>query len=370
MNVKRIVYVRCFSSSFFLLMSDRAPDLKFVTEETLYPGSLLPDLHLADNLSFDLRVYVLRCKPHIIGGPFCYYVGLARKGELGERIRSHVDGVGAAFTKANPPLGIEYVWPASNRAVEAYVFFALMERLPESAAIMGRLGGWAQVYASPNTTATAALREQKRILDNRCIHCGGRGHYIIDCPSRRVGDPARVAPLQHIAPRPAAPSLPLQTSEPIDPLMPLPSRSEAGGVQCANLATSSGNRVPVTSLPVEQTTPSRAVPSAHHMTDDMKFESFCGRHGLTFDDSGWILLAPFVKAVGESKGHVNRFVSADSDCPKKLWLTGPRKTHIPVEHRDWKRAVGRGGGNAGGLYYCRKTFLKKVLLQRYPHKAS
>ena len=37
-----------------------------------------------------------------------------------------------------------FLFPAANRAVEAYVFHALMTELPEDAFTSGRVGGWTQ----------------------------------------------------------------------------------------------------------------------------------------------------------------------------------------------------------------------------------
>ena len=301
--------------------------LKSASSRSLFAGTLLPDLHLSDNLSLPYRVYVLRCAPQILGGPFTYYCGLTE--DIVARLADHANGKGATFTDRNKPLDLVYLWPAANRAVEAYVFAAMMTVLPEESMSGSRLGGWTQTAASANNSSVTQMVEEWRMVNNVCLRCSQTGHQARDCKF-------------------AAPSM---ARVPI-----LPTLVVSPSVR--NVAPA-----PTESAPV------RPEPRGPPQSDDAKFDTFCRRHSLECEEAGWMALPSFVAAIGESKGHVDRYVDPDSDSPNKLWLLGPRKMRKPCEGRDWKRAHSkRGGGRGKGVYYCKKTFLKQVLLERYPHK--
>ena len=76
--------------------------------------------------------------------PFCYYVGITPEEEARKRLTAHfAQTADCLYTATRKPLEIELLWPAPNRATEAYVFFAMVEKLPLDAVTSGRLGGWA-----------------------------------------------------------------------------------------------------------------------------------------------------------------------------------------------------------------------------------
>ena len=301
---------------------------KSATNQSLLAGSLLPDMHISSDLSLPYRVYVLRCAPQILGGPFTYYCGLTE--DIVARLAEHENGTGAAFTDGNKPLDLVYLWPAANRAVEAYVFAAMMTVLPEEAIAGSRLGGWIQTSASAKSSSASQMVEQWRMVNNVCLRCSKPGHQARNCKS-------------------AAASM---ARAPI-----LPTAVAKGPVRNATIP------------PIEAAS-GRSAPKSSPQSDDAKFDAFCRRYSLECEEAEWMPLPPFVAALGESKGHVERYVDPASDSPKKLWLLGPRKIRKPCEGRDWKKAHSkRGGGGGKGVYYCKKTFLKQVLLERYPHKA-
>ena len=149
-----------------------------------FTGPNAPSLNLGETGVFEYVVYVLRCKPQILGGPFTWYVGRVPRLKLAVRMKQHMAGSGADYTATNKPLLVEALYPAACRSVEAYAFFAMMERLPANAIDYGRLGGWTQTRPSPSATCKLLLREQKRMLSDSCLACGSSNHKVKDrcCP--------------------------------------------------------------------------------------------------------------------------------------------------------------------------------------------
>ena len=109
--------------------------LEDVTHESKFLGSFVPSLGLVGDIDSDWLVYVLRCRPQILGGSFTWYVGLVPADEdaVTQRMIGHKAGTAAGFTAANPPIHVELIHHVANPAAEAYVFFALMSKLPEGA---------------------------------------------------------------------------------------------------------------------------------------------------------------------------------------------------------------------------------------------
>ena len=118
---------------------------------TLFCGPFAPKLGLSEDGSAEFRIYLLRCAPQITGGPFCWYVGLCHRSQLRRRVEAHFVGKGADFTLAHQPSQVELVWPAREKAAEAFLFFAMVAKLPQAAVTGGRVGGWTQTRpkASP-----------------------------------------------------------------------------------------------------------------------------------------------------------------------------------------------------------------------------
>ena len=80
--------------------------------------SPVPDLGLNECLSFPLRVYVLGCEGA------CYYVGIAPKEKIGDRILEQFGGA-THFCEKHPPQEVLCVWPAASEAIEAAMFFGM-----------------------------------------------------------------------------------------------------------------------------------------------------------------------------------------------------------------------------------------------------
>ena len=163
-----------------------------VAECTCHSSSFIPDLGLPRSVTLPFRVYVIRCKPQTLGGPFCYYVGLVGKEKLADRFERHSSGLGAGFTRENMPEGLVFLWPAAHRALEAYLYAFLLEKLPEDAVLRHvRLGGWTQTLARkplPNDSH-ARLQLEWRMVNDRCLTCGQQGHYSRDCGKKAPPPP-------------------------------------------------------------------------------------------------------------------------------------------------------------------------------------
>ena len=156
------------------------PTWDTVTEETAYRGPCMPkDLGLKGGpeelRSYETRVYVLRCQPRYENGPFTWYVGCAGKSKLSARLKTEIlqNDSAADFCKQNKPVCIEFIWPAVSPAVEAYVYYALLERLGADAAAKGRIGGWTQTQATPDNFGKLVIERDRRMLVGCCLGCGG-----------------------------------------------------------------------------------------------------------------------------------------------------------------------------------------------------
>ena len=98
-----------------------------INGSSVVSGPLVPHLGLSCCLDAPFRVYVLECVHHLGGLVPALYVGIERADGVGGRIRSHFQGQGAHFTQVNKPSRVQLIWPATSRAVEAYVFYALLQ---------------------------------------------------------------------------------------------------------------------------------------------------------------------------------------------------------------------------------------------------
>ena len=132
-----------------------------VNPDRVFRCNFLPELGLEPDLAFPFRVYVLLCRADF-NWPYSYYVGIAPRDEVVKRIGDHRQrrgaGFDADFTAANPPLSVLFLYPAATRAMESYVYSAIMTQLPENAITNGRLGGWTQT--SPRSSLTEETRRQ------------------------------------------------------------------------------------------------------------------------------------------------------------------------------------------------------------------
>ena len=133
----------------------------------------------------DYRIYLLKCKPQIVGGPFSWYAGCEHKSEIVKRLRKQFNGLGADYTQQYEPLSIDLIMPCPTRAAEAYLFYAVMEARPLAAVVAGRLGGWTQTRPKPSETCKLMLQDSWRMLKGVCLCCGGNdGHVTKTCPNK------------------------------------------------------------------------------------------------------------------------------------------------------------------------------------------
>ena len=147
-----------------------------------------PDLHMPlDDPHADSVVYLLRCAPQMLSAPFTWYVGRAKRSKLATRMKKHLAGAASDFTAENKPLFLEALYPAPLRSVEAYAYFAMMDKLSVHAITAGRLGGWTQTRPKPSQLCSLLLREQKRMVSDTCMACGSSEHFAGDiiCPRRK-----------------------------------------------------------------------------------------------------------------------------------------------------------------------------------------
>lgn len=153
-------------------MSETEPT---ITAQSAFSTRGMPDLGLDKNLEAEFRVYVLLCADGYL------YVGLAHKSWVGRRIQAHFDGNGSHFTQSFKPSKVCLVWPAQTRAVEAYVYFALLETVGEDRC--KRVGGWTQTSSKLSPLVHLQVKEARRGLEGTCFNCGGN-HYADKCPGR------------------------------------------------------------------------------------------------------------------------------------------------------------------------------------------
>ena len=83
-------------------------------------------------------------------------------------------------------------------------------------------------------------------------------------------------------------------------------------------------------------------------------------------DVAFVLHAPLdasLLALGLSVNNEQRYLTATTEYPRKLWRLGARQEFL-VELRDWQMLQGRKGGGyrKRGGYDVKKRFLKKLVL--------
>ena len=163
------------------------PNYTRVTERTVFRAThQIPYLGLALDESFGFRVYALECQPAKGDtGPYIY-VGIAHKDNIGKRIRveweqkrSNCGERAADYCMQHKPKRVLLVWPAPNRAVEAYVYFALLALQSDKGRVHS-LGGWAQTSVNPSRLQLQQYEQGRRLLRCRCFNCGG-SHLVYEC---------------------------------------------------------------------------------------------------------------------------------------------------------------------------------------------
>ena len=137
--------------------------LEEVNAQTVFAGSLVPDLGLKGDVEDEFRAYVLQAGDK-------YYCGVEERRFLKQRLNKQLHGKGADWNKKHKPLGVAYVMPVPHRAAEAYVFFALLAKLPAKS--LERLGGWVQTSVNPSPLARLLAQEARRNVLSKCFTCG------------------------------------------------------------------------------------------------------------------------------------------------------------------------------------------------------
>ena len=221
----------------------------------------------------------------------------------------------------------------------------------EGIIVGGHVGGWVQTFPTSRfgKQPQEQMRRDFRMVTGRCLICGSADHKAKEHSKK-----------PHLSQR--APTIPHASQS---SARPISSVSTLARTAAQPSATPSSAR------------PALARPAVALPTDDQLYDLwFTGsnpsKRDLSLDlvDDAWLPMVQVLKALGEkSSNNAKRYLSADSDCPKKLWRVGVRPT-LGVENRDWKTMMRpRGGGGArGGGIVVRKTFLKKVVLAKYRHR--
>ena len=143
-----------------------------VSAKTVFQGSLVPDLGLRGGPDDEFAVYVLQSGDK-------YYVGVVERRFLKVRLAKHAEGRGAHWNKVHVPDGVAYVMPVPHRAAEAYVFFALLAKMPAKS--LQRLGGWTQTAVNPSPLARMLAQEAHRNIRGSCFSCGSETHLQWEC---------------------------------------------------------------------------------------------------------------------------------------------------------------------------------------------
>ena len=101
------------------------PDWRKVNWKTQRHGPRVPKLGLEGGQAalarMPHRVYVIRCAPARINGPFVFYVRISIEDRIGERLREEfeLESTCADFLRHHQLLQLELVWPLENKAAEA-----------------------------------------------------------------------------------------------------------------------------------------------------------------------------------------------------------------------------------------------------------
>ena len=143
-----------------------------VDANTVFPGSLVPDLGLSGHPDDDYRVYVLASGDK-------YYVGAEERRFLRKRLLKQAEQRGAHWNKVYKADGVAYVMPVEHRAAEAYVYYALLAQLPANS--VEKLGGWTQTSTSLSPLAKLLCQEARRNVIGACFTCGSKEHFAYEC---------------------------------------------------------------------------------------------------------------------------------------------------------------------------------------------
>ena len=323
-----------------LLMSQ---DLR---SDTSHRTEFMRGFDLPFDRALDFRVYVLRCAQPGQLSVRAYYVGFALKGDLLDRLCKHFDQHedSAAFTKTNKPLGVEFLWPARNRAAEAYLFYFLAEKFDKEDSVLKHVlvGGWTQTAAKPlGATDYNRVQREYRMLKGRCLECGRAGHLARRCPTLLAKASAAKSSSDAL----------LGARAGVAAAKPKAALPVLHVVKAAAAPLAKASAVP------------KSAPAAVAVDWEQRAEAWLVRKRLVFDSSGWTLFKQVLISLELPWKNPIRYLKAESDVPKLLWKLGRRQ---PRDGSDFKRGSAKRGGN--GPFYVRRAFLKHVLVERYRRK--
>ena len=116
----------------------------------------LPKLGLECKMDFAYRVYVLLCKgPRGSVGNY-FYVGIAWAKDTRDHLLKHFGGGATHFTDVNKPKDVLLIHPATNAAVERYVFNVSLSTLPTRP--------WVVWRARLRTVCAVSIRLSTRLM--------------------------------------------------------------------------------------------------------------------------------------------------------------------------------------------------------------
>ena len=154
----------------------------------------MPALGLQVDPAAEYGIYVLGCKPgHGTAGVF-YYVGLHAWATLPQRVGVQFDGGRnqSHYCKTNKPISVELVWPACSRAVEAYMFYALLAKQDagwerRGAKRLCPVGGFTQNDSVLSPLASVVYEQARRQLKSFCCYNCGGSHTARECKKPKRG---------------------------------------------------------------------------------------------------------------------------------------------------------------------------------------
>lgn len=115
------------------------------------------------------KIYVLELKHG------CYYVGVTKDPDL--RFQQHVNGKGAVWTKAHPPIQCVELLNVTSPFDEDNVTKLYMNTYG-----IDKVRGGSYVQLTLNKSTEEFINKELQTMRNECFNCGQKGHYITKCP--------------------------------------------------------------------------------------------------------------------------------------------------------------------------------------------
>ena len=129
-----------------------------VTSKSSYVEPGMPNLGLEmgpSTLKWPFRVYCLLCENSR------YYVGLAPKDDIKDRLEKHFQGKACHFTTFFPAKKILLLQAAPDTAAEAYLYYAMVaqkEKIADNGHIIPAVGGWTQTSSNPSPLSSLLIK--------------------------------------------------------------------------------------------------------------------------------------------------------------------------------------------------------------------